>query len=77
MVNFEFSDKDGNDQTMTLEFEESAANETLAEIEIHQGKRIAAEARHQRRFLVGRQRLEDHSQQQHCEPGRPGKNARQ
>ncbi len=41
MVNFEFSDKDGKDQSMTLELEESAANETLAEIEIHQGKRIA------------------------------------
>ncbi len=41
MVNFQFSDKDGKDQTITLEFEESAANETLAEIEIRQGKRIA------------------------------------
>jgi len=40
MVNFEFTDKDGKDQSLTLEFEESAANETLAEIEIHQGKRI-------------------------------------
>jgi hypothetical protein len=40
MVNIEFSDKDGNDQTITLEFEESIANETLAEIEIRQGKRI-------------------------------------
>ena len=40
MVNFEFADKDGKDQSMTLEFEESAANETLAEIEIRQGKRI-------------------------------------
>jgi hypothetical protein len=41
MVNIAFSDKDGKDQTITLEFEESAANQTLAEIEIHQGKRIA------------------------------------
>jgi hypothetical protein len=41
MVNFEFTDKDGKDQSITLEFAESAANETLAEIEIHQGKRIA------------------------------------
>ena len=40
MVNFQFSDKDGKDQTITLEFEESAANETLAGIEIRQGKRI-------------------------------------
>ena len=40
MVNFEFADKEGKDQTVTLEFEESAANETLAEIEIRQGKRI-------------------------------------
>ncbi len=40
MLNFEFSDKEGNDQSLTLEFDESAANETLAEIEIHQGKRI-------------------------------------
>ena len=40
MVNFEFADKDGNDQSMTLEFEESAANETLEAIEIRQGKRI-------------------------------------
>ena len=39
MVNFEFSDKDGNEQTMTLEFVESLANETLEEIEIRQGKR--------------------------------------
>jgi hypothetical protein len=39
MVNFEFADEDGKDQTMTLEFEESAANETLVEIEIRQGKR--------------------------------------
>lgn len=39
MVNFAFADKDGNDQTMTLELEESAANETLVEIEIRQGKR--------------------------------------
>jgi hypothetical protein len=39
MVNFEFADKDGNDQTMTLDFEESAANQTLMEIEIRQGKR--------------------------------------
>ena len=41
MVNFEFTDKDGKDQSMTLEFGESAANETMAEIEIHQGKRTA------------------------------------
>ncbi|MDP8989125.1 MAG: hypothetical protein M3N41_03465 [Acidobacteriota bacterium] len=41
MLNFEFTDKDGKDQSMTLEFGESAANETLAEIEIHQGKRLA------------------------------------
>jgi len=40
MVNFEFTDKDGNHQSMTLELDESAANETLAEIEIRQGKRI-------------------------------------
>src|SRR5579863_9563730 len=40
MVNFDFADKDGKDQSMTLEIEESADNETLAEIEIHQGKRI-------------------------------------
>jgi hypothetical protein len=39
MVNFQFADKDGNDQTMTLEFEEAAANQTLVEIEIRQGKR--------------------------------------
>jgi hypothetical protein len=39
MVNFAFADKDGNDQTMTLEFEEAAANQTLVEIEIRQGKR--------------------------------------
>lgn len=39
MVNFEFADKDGNDQTMTLELEEAAANQTLVEIEIRQGKR--------------------------------------
>jgi hypothetical protein len=41
MINFEFTDKDGKDQSMTLEFSESAANETLAEIEIRQGKRTA------------------------------------
>ena len=39
MVNFEFADKDGNDQTMTLEFEEATASQTLIEIEIRQGKR--------------------------------------
>jgi len=39
MVNFQFADKDGRDQTMTLEFEEAAANQTLVEIEIRQGKR--------------------------------------
>jgi hypothetical protein len=39
MVNFQFADKNGNDQTMTLEFEEAAANQTLVEIEIRQGKR--------------------------------------
>jgi len=39
MVNFDFADKDGNQQNMTLEFEESLANETLVEIEIRQGKR--------------------------------------
>jgi hypothetical protein len=39
MVNFEFADKDGDHQTMTLEFEEAAANQTLVEIEIRQGKR--------------------------------------
>ena len=39
MVNFQFADKGGNDQTMTLEFEEAAANQTLVEIEIRQGKR--------------------------------------
>jgi hypothetical protein len=41
-VNFEFTDKDGKDQTMTLEFEESAANETLVEIETRTGKRKRA-----------------------------------
>ncbi len=40
MVNFELTDKDGHDQSMTLEFEEAAANETLAGIEIRQGKRM-------------------------------------
>jgi hypothetical protein len=40
MVNIQFSDKEGKDQTITLEFDEAAANETLAGIEIHQGKRI-------------------------------------
>jgi len=39
MVNFAFADKDGNEQTMTLEFEEAAANQTVVEIEIRQGKR--------------------------------------
>lgn len=39
MVNFDFSGKDGHDQSMTLEFDETAANQTLVEIEIHQGKR--------------------------------------
>lgn len=39
MVNFQFADKDGNDQIMTLEFEEAVANQTLVEIEIRQGKR--------------------------------------
>jgi hypothetical protein len=39
MVNFQFADKDGKDQTMTLEFEEAAANQTLIAIEIRQGKR--------------------------------------
>ena len=39
MVNFQFVDKDGNDHTITLEFEEAAANQTLVEIEIRQGKR--------------------------------------
>jgi hypothetical protein len=39
MVNFQFADKAGNDQTMTLEFEEAAANQTLVDIEIRQGKR--------------------------------------
>jgi len=39
MVNFEFADKDGNDHSMTLEFEEAAAIQTLMEIEIRQGKR--------------------------------------
>jgi hypothetical protein len=39
MVNFEFADKDGKNQTMTLEFEQAAANQTLVEIEIRQGKR--------------------------------------
>jgi hypothetical protein len=39
MVNFQFADKAGNDQTMTLELEEAAANQTLVEIEIRQGKR--------------------------------------
>jgi hypothetical protein len=41
MVNFEFADKDGKDQSMTLEFDEAAANDTITEIEIHQGKRTA------------------------------------
>lgn len=40
MVNFEFSDKDGNDQSMTLELDETAANDTLVEIETRQGKRV-------------------------------------
>ena len=40
MVNFEFADKDGKDQTITLEFDESTANQTIEEIEIRQGKRI-------------------------------------
>ena len=39
MVNFHFADKNGSDQTMTLELEEAAANQTLVEIEIRQGKR--------------------------------------
>ena len=39
MVNFAFADKDGNEQTITLEFEEAAANQTVVEIEIRQGKR--------------------------------------
>jgi hypothetical protein len=39
MVNFQFADKDGKDHTMTLEFEEAAASQTLMEIEIRQGKR--------------------------------------
>jgi len=39
MVNFEFADKDGNGQTMTLEFEEAAAIQTLVDIEVRQGKR--------------------------------------
>jgi hypothetical protein len=39
MITFEFADKDGNPQTMTLELEESAAVETLTEVEIRQGKR--------------------------------------
>lgn len=39
MVNFQFADRESNDQTMTLEFEEAAANQTLVEIEIRQGKR--------------------------------------
>jgi hypothetical protein len=39
MVNFQFADKDGNDQAMTLEFAEAAANQTLVEIETRQGKR--------------------------------------
>ena len=41
MVNFEFSGPDGKNQSMTLELEESAANNTLEEIEIRQGKRVA------------------------------------
>ena len=40
MVNFEFSDKDGKDQTFTLEIDEATANQTIEEIEIRQGKRI-------------------------------------
>jgi hypothetical protein len=39
MLTFEFADQDGNQQTMTLELEETAAAETLAEVEIRQGKR--------------------------------------
>ena len=39
MVNFQFADKDGNDQTMTLEFEVAGANQTLVGIETRQGKR--------------------------------------
>jgi hypothetical protein len=40
MVNFEFSGPDGKDLSLTLELEESAANDTLAEIETRQGKRV-------------------------------------
>ena len=39
MVNVEFADKDGNGHTMTLEFEEAAAIQTLVDIEVRQGKR--------------------------------------
>jgi hypothetical protein len=39
MLVFEFTAKDGTRQNMTLEMEESAAAETLNEIEIRQGKR--------------------------------------
>jgi hypothetical protein len=39
MLTLEFADKDGKQQTMTLELEETAAAETLAEVEIRQGKR--------------------------------------
>ena len=42
MVNFEFIDKDRKDHSMTLEFEEAAANETLVEIETRTGKRKRA-----------------------------------
>ena len=40
MVNFEFTNKDGSEQNMTLELDESAANRTVEEIEISQGKRV-------------------------------------
>ncbi len=42
MLTVEFGDKDGNDRTMTLELEETAAVETLTAIEIKTGKRRRA-----------------------------------
>ena len=42
MLTVEFVDKDGDDRTMTLELEETAAVETLTAIEIKTGKRRRA-----------------------------------
>jgi len=40
MITFGFTDSEGKDQTVTLELEESAAAETINEVEIRQGKRV-------------------------------------